>query len=185
MCGANPHTGNLPALPPTGGSLRQAGQLTVGQAGKKERGARDAQDRRADQDHQVKPQRRRGADQQTAEGLDRRASSAIGSTLAAGGSAKPTGGAPGAAYVTNASFFRGLVQGVAGVVAEDVIERRVVAESRPELGRARSTGSRGPRPGGWRTDNSGPRSQLPALSRLQRSLSTGNSLKVASSARPI
>src|SRR3984957_13655843 len=63
--------------------------------------------------------------------LSRRPDAATGPS---GSSAKPAGGAPGAAYVTDASFLWSLVQGVACVVAENVIEGGLVAEPGPQLG---------------------------------------------------
>src|SRR5215472_14465142 len=50
------------------------------------------------------------------------------------GLSQSAGGAAGAAYITDASFFRHVVQRVAGVVAEHVVERGAVAESGPQVG---------------------------------------------------
>src|SRR5215470_13665880 len=61
--------------------------------------------------------------------LARRPSPAVRLSGAIGGSTETAGGAPGAAYVTNASFLRRVVrEGVAGVVPEHVIKRGVVTE---------------------------------------------------------
>src|SRR5579862_9615953 len=66
--------------------------------------------------------------------LARRRSAVTGSSWMTGSSAEAAGGAPGAAYVTDASFFRCLVQGVAGVVTEHVVERRALAEPGAQVG---------------------------------------------------
>src|SRR5487761_81960 len=74
--------------------------------------------------------------------LSRRADSATGPRVS---SAKSAGGAPGAAYFTNASFFFwSLVQGVAGVVAEDVVERGLVTEPSPQRSRSPGDADLGP-----------------------------------------
>src|SRR6185437_8444360 len=56
------------------------------------------------------------------------------------GSAEAAGGAPGAAYVTDASLLRVVVEGAAGVVPEHVVQRGAVPERGLELAR----GSCGP-----------------------------------------
>src|SRR6516225_8328223 len=68
--------------------------------------------------------------------LARRRSAATGLSRTTGGSTQAAGGAPGAAYVTDASFFRCVVQGVAGVVPEHVVQGGAVAEPGAQVGGA-------------------------------------------------
>src|SRR5215475_8497221 len=69
--------------------------------------------------------------------LARRPTPAIRLSAATGGSTEAAGGAPGAAYVTDASLFRWVVrEGVAGVIPEHVVKRGAVTEPGAQVGRA-------------------------------------------------
>src|SRR5215469_3666215 len=69
--------------------------------------------------------------------LARRPSPAARPSGATGGSTEAAGGAPGAAYVTDASFLRRVVrEGVAGVMPEHVVKRGTVTEPGAQVGGA-------------------------------------------------
>src|SRR5215469_10845823 len=69
---------------------------------------------------------------------------ATGLSVTMGGSTEAAGGAPGAAYVTDASFFRLVGEGVTGVVAEHVVEGHAVAELGAQVGGTAGGADRAP-----------------------------------------